>query len=266
MDKAVAGVPRWDLSSIFSSFDGNDYKDALIEYTSGMDSLDKRLKDEKGQMNDFCQWLADYLAASNKVGALEESLNAYAYTAYSTDTTNTDYLNNLSKLEEMSLQSKAQGLVFQDILTRNSQDLSTFYTSFPQFAQYKYVLEQIIDGVKNYNIAVKKRGDDITFLRRIVPGGADDSYGIEVAKLAGIPDSVISRAKEILKDLSFENNGFNKKSTAVKSIDIDDDFDQLSLIPSSSNAVCDKLNSIDINTLTPIEAMNLLYELKKLSE
>lgn len=62
-------------------------------------------------------------------------------------------------------------------------------------------MEQLLDGVKNYNIAVKKRGDDITFLRRIVPGGADDSYGIEVAKLAGIPQSVISRAKEILKDL-----------------------------------------------------------------
>lgn len=162
MDKAVAGVPRWDLSSIFSSFDGNDYKNALIEYTSGMDSLDKRLKDEKGQMNDFCQWLADYLAASNKVGALEESLNAYAYTAYSTDTTNTDYLNNLSKLEEMSLQSKAQGLVFQDILTRNSQDLSTFYTSFPQFAQYKYVLEQIIeDGRHRMSQAEEQLADDL---------------------------------------------------------------------------------------------------------
>ena len=162
MDKAVAGVPRWDLSSIFSSFDGNDYKDALIEYTSGMDSLDKRLKDEKGQMNDFCQWLADYLTASNKVGALEESLNAYAYTAYSTDTTNTDYLNNLSKLEEMSLQSKAQGLVFQDILTRNSQDLSTFYTSFPQFAQYKYVLEQIIeDGRHRMSQAEEQLADDL---------------------------------------------------------------------------------------------------------
>ena len=63
------------------------------------------------------------------------------------------------------------------------------------------VMEGLLDGVKNYSIAVKKRGDDITFLRRIVPGGADDSYGIEVAKLAGIPQSVISRAKEILKDL-----------------------------------------------------------------
>ena len=76
------------------------------------------------------------------------------------------------------------------------------------------VMEQLLDGVKNYNIAVKKRGDDITFLRRIVPGGADDSYGIEVAKLAGIPQSVISRAKEILKDL--EHGKYKKYNRSHK--------------------------------------------------
>lgn len=125
------------------------------------------------------------------------------------------------------------------------------------------VLEQIIDGVKNYNIAVKKRGDDITFLRRIVPGGADDSYGIEVAKLAGIPDSVIKRAKDILKELTFDD-AFSKNKVVNKVYE--DPVDQLFLIPDNNNAVCEKLNSIDINTLTPIEAMNLLYELKKMSE
>ena len=63
------------------------------------------------------------------------------------------------------------------------------------------VLEEMVKGVKNYNIAVKKRGDDITFLRKIVRGGADDSYGLEVAKLAGIPNAVIKRAKAVLADL-----------------------------------------------------------------
>lgn len=128
------------------------------------------------------------------------------------------------------------------------------------------VLEQIIDGVKNYNIAVKKRGDDITFLRRIVPGGADDSYGIEVAKLAGIPDWIINRAKQILKDLVFENKDYINKDLLIKQSEQINESDQLSLIPSSSNAVCDKLNGVDVNTLTPIEALNLLYELKNLSE
>lgn len=139
--------PRWDLTSIFSCFDGADYQQALVEYAEGMNDLDKRLADEAGRKADFGQWLADYLVASNRIGALEESLNAYAYSSYSTDTTNTDYLNNLSKLEEMALQSNAQGLVFQGILTEYTQELSTFYTSFPQFSQYQYVLEQVIaDG------------------------------------------------------------------------------------------------------------------------
>ena len=121
------------------------------------------------------------------------------------------------------------------------------------------VMEQLLDGVKNYNIAVKKRGDDITFLRRIVPGGADDSYGIEVAKLAGIPQSVISRAKEILKDL--EHGKYKNENANIQKQDNSDDM-QLSLIGSAESPVIEKLKDTDINTLTPIEAMNLLYELK----
>ena len=121
------------------------------------------------------------------------------------------------------------------------------------------VMEGLLDGVKNYSIAVKKRGDDITFLRRIVPGGADDSYGIEVAKLAGIPQSVISRAKEILKDL--EHGKYKKENANIQKQDNSDDM-QLSLIGSAESPVIEKLKDTDINTLTPIEAMNLLYELK----
>ena len=111
------------------------------------------------------------------------------------------------------------------------------------------VMEQLLDGVKNYNIAVKKRGDDITFLRRIVPGGADDS----------IPQSVISRAKEILKDL--EHGKYKNENANIQKQDNSDDM-QLSLIGSAESPVIEKLKDTDINTLTPIEAMNLLYELK----
>ena len=120
------------------------------------------------------------------------------------------------------------------------------------------VMETLLDGVKNYNIAVKKRGDDITFLRRIVPGGADDSYGIEVAKLAGIPNSIISRAKEILSELE------SGKTETVREVKPAQDDMQLSLMSVANSPVVDKLESIDLNTLTPIEAMNLLYELKNM--
>ena len=120
------------------------------------------------------------------------------------------------------------------------------------------VMEELLEGVKNYSIAVKKRGDDITFLRRIIPGGADDSYGIEVAKLAGIPQSIISRAKEILHALES-----GESDVVVKTNKAEDDM-QLSLINTSDSAVCEKLKNTDVNTLTPIEAMNLLYELKEM--
>ena len=124
------------------------------------------------------------------------------------------------------------------------------------------VLEELIDGVKNYNIAVKKRGDDITFLRRIIPGGADDSYGIEVAKLAGVPESIITRAKRILRELtelSPEDKRDNLRNISNETQDL-----QLSLMPAADSAVAQKLRSTDVDTLTPIEAINLLYELKKL--
>ena len=124
------------------------------------------------------------------------------------------------------------------------------------------VMEELLDGVKNYNIAVKKRGDEITFLRRIVPGGADESYGVEVAKLAGLPDSIIERAKEILAELN-ENVS---RETNVPNPPQQEESMQLSLMPDSSGMIEKKLRALDVNTLTPIEAMNLLYELKGMVE
>lgn len=125
------------------------------------------------------------------------------------------------------------------------------------------VMENLLDGVKNYNIAVKKRGDDITFLRRIIPGGADDSYGVEVAKLAGLPDWIIKRAKEILKELTSGKTDDKETFANISPHNNEDDM-QLNLLDTASNAVTDKLKSVDVNTLTPIEAMNLLYELKNM--
>lgn len=121
------------------------------------------------------------------------------------------------------------------------------------------VMEQLLDGVKNYSIAVKKRGDDITFLRRIIPGGADDSYGIEVAKLAGIPQSIISRAKEILKELE----SGHAETVVIDNSSKDDDM-QLSIMDTSDSEIAEKLKNTDVNTLTPIEGLNLLYELKEM--
>ena len=119
-------------------------------------------------------------------------------------------------------------------------------------------LEQCETGVKNYNIAVKKRGEDITFLRRIIAGPADDSYGIEVAKLAGLPGAVTRRAHQVLRALEASAPGANQ----VTQLDFEA-VEQLNT-PQAPSEVMDKLRDLDVNTLTPIEALNFLYELKKL--
>ena len=119
-------------------------------------------------------------------------------------------------------------------------------------------LEQLVDGIKNYNIAVKKRGDNITFLRKIVRGGADDSYGIEVAGLAGVPSAVIKRAKRILADLETE-----APRIEVRAID-EPESAQVSMLDLGTNAVAERLRAMQIETMTPIEAMTALYELKQM--
>ena len=124
-------------------------------------------------------------------------------------------------------------------------------------------LEGTINGVVNYNTACKKRGDDITFLRRIVRGGTDDSFGIEVAKLAGVPESVIKRAKEVLKTVENGEKASEKGSVIAKS-EADEPSMQMDFMSMGSQKVVDALKEIDVTTLTPIEAMNKLYELQKM--
>lgn len=121
-------------------------------------------------------------------------------------------------------------------------------------------LEGHIDGINNYNICVKKRGDTITFLRRIVRGKADGSYGIEVAKLAGIPNAVVSRARVILREL--ESSAPETKSVAIDSPVMQENEElQISITSTLDDEIIDSLRNIDINTLTPLEALTTLHEL-----
>ena len=133
-------------------------------------------------------------------------------------------------------------------------------------------LEGKLDNVNNYCIAVKENGDEIVFLRKIVKGGADKSYGIQVAKLAGVPDSVIERAKEIVNQL-LEND----ITETIRNISVEDgssvkkkkehldevDMTQMSLFDTVSNDdIIEELKNVDIGHLTPLEALNKLYELQ----
>ena len=134
-------------------------------------------------------------------------------------------------------------------------------------------LEGKLEGVCNYCIAVKEQGDDIIFLRKIIRGGADKSYGIQVAKLAGVPKSVLDRAKEIVEQLS-ENDlaekarnirvvdtGTAKPKKAPKQTEVDG---QLSLFAvSEGDRVADQIRETDLSRMTPIDALNLLYRLQE---
>lgn len=123
-------------------------------------------------------------------------------------------------------------------------------------------LEDKLDGVKNYNISVKKRGEEITFLRRIVRGGADGSYGIEVAKLAGVPSSVVNRAKVILKELEENSKPIDMGAVSEKEkIEDEEPLMQMSFGGKADSELIESIKNIDVNTLTPIEAMQKLYEI-----
>ncbi len=121
------------------------------------------------------------------------------------------------------------------------------------------VLEDEMDGIVNYNIAAKKRGDSITFLRKIVRGSTDDSYGIEVAKLAGLPNEVIKRAKEVLA--SVEKTAKALSTSEREEAPVDDTL--ITLDDYVNDQVIEELKAVDINTLSPYEAMSFLFDLKK---
>lgn len=125
-------------------------------------------------------------------------------------------------------------------------------------------LENELEGIKNYNVAVKKHGEDITFLRKILPGGADRSYGIEVAKLAGIPQRVVSRAREILKALDTDDaaDPLPRKVMAQAA----PAMAQMRMTDPKAEKIMEKLRAVDVNSLTPIEALNLLFELCHLAK
>ena len=147
--------------------------------------------------------------------------------------------------------SIAKAVVEYIVREKNLRCKTLFATHYHELTE----LENQYDGVVNYNIAVKKRGDDIIFLRKILRGGADDSYGIEVAKLAGVPQKVIKRAKAVLTDL--------EKSVRKPSLTYQPEPEaQISFTDQQNQAAVEKLRKMDVDSMTPREALDALYELK----
>jgi DNA mismatch repair protein MutS len=123
-------------------------------------------------------------------------------------------------------------------------------------------LEGKIEGVQNYCVSVKEQGDDIIFLRKIIPGGANNSYGIQVAKLAGVPTPVVERAKMILKEL--DQADITKHAENIKVMEkpiVENHSIQLNLFESEADIVIGELKAMDVNGLTPLEALNKLADI-----
>ncbi|MHC5182585.1 MAG: MutS-related protein, partial [Planctomycetota bacterium] len=121
-------------------------------------------------------------------------------------------------------------------------------------------LGQLLVNVKNLNVAVREWSGDVVFLHKIIPGGTDKSYGVHVAKLAGVPKSILTRSNEILNDLE---STFAKEAAGEYLSKNKTTNDEQMLFVQKHKSVLDKLNGLDVNTLTPIEAINLLAEIQQ---
>ena len=121
-------------------------------------------------------------------------------------------------------------------------------------------MENKIEGVKNYSIAVKEKGEDIIFLRKIINGGTDESYGVHVARLAGVPQVVTKRANEILKSIE-KKNVLNNKKIEKENKNVADG--QLTMYNYKLAELAHELDKVDVNELTPIEALNTLVKIKE---
>ncbi|MBQ9205201.1 MAG: M3 family oligoendopeptidase [Treponema sp.] len=158
----MADTPRWNLDSFFSSIDSPEYKNVLAEFTAGMENLESLLESARtfiksaGENFDFPVWLKGFLEADEAVSSLGGTLNAYAYIIYSVDTTNTAFLNNITEVDNLMLRYKQIDLGFKSVLLANSGRLEDFYTRFPEFTEYRYILNETLEETKHQMSAAEE--------------------------------------------------------------------------------------------------------------
>ncbi len=125
-------------------------------------------------------------------------------------------------------------------------------------------LENKLPGVKNYRISVEENGENIVFLRKIQKGGANNSYGIQVARLAGLPDRVIRRSSEILAQLNAADINKQAKKIAIEAKqETEDIFQQIDMLSMKEMQIIEEISNIDVMSMTPMEALQIVFELQK---
>ena len=174
-NKKNSTIPTWNLQTIYKNIDSSEYKKALSDYKTGLDEMESllatanKIMESTAQNFDFPLWLSSYLKLANKTGALQENLGAYSYIIYSTDTTNKRYLDNMSVIDKMSLQSKKLDVLLGKILKENENQLSDFYKRFPEYEDYKYVIEE---EISDFNHKMSAEQEELASDMQITGGDA----------------------------------------------------------------------------------------------
>lgn len=204
-------IPRWDVSSIYPGIDSDEYRQALKDYESAMDDVTSLLDTADSLTKtandsfDFATWLSKYLECKNKVHALARTLHAFAYILYSTDTTNTAYLNNIAAVEKMGLKVEEQDLRFSRLLLAHQTSLPDFYRRFPEYGEYKYLLDQTIEETRHQmSVAEENLASDLNLTggsawgmlhEQIISNLADENGRTfnELRNLAYDPDPLVRK-------------------------------------------------------------------------
>ena len=153
-------TPRWNLDSLYTDINSAEYKKDLADYTQCMNALDKLIADAEAQtktQDSFNKWLDAYLTQYNNLAMLAGTIIGYAYIIYSTDTTNTDYLNNLDAIEQMNIRANQQQLIFSGLLAEHKDKLDAFYEYRPQYKEFKFIFDETIEETNHRMSAAEEK-------------------------------------------------------------------------------------------------------------
>ena len=235
-------IPRWNLDSIFSSIKSAEYKTALSEFESGMENLQSLLGSAENFIKnasenfDFPTWLKGFLEADEKVSALCGSLNAYAYIIYSVDTTNTDYLNNITRIDNLTLRYRQLDLTFKSVLLANSGRLEDFYKRFPEFEGYRYILNETLEETRHQMSAAEEK-----LAGELQQTGGDAWDRLHEQLISNLKDSETGKTFNELRNDAYSADPKVRKSSYLK---------EISLLKQNEIAFAACLNNLKGETLT----------------
>lgn len=230
------------MDSIFPSIKSDEYQQALSDFESGMENLESLLDSAQnfiknaGENFDFPTWLKGFLEADEKVSALCGSLNAYAYIIYSVDTTNTDYLNNITRIDNLTLRYRQLDLSFKSVLLANSGRLEDFYKRFPEFDSYRYILNETLEETRHQMSAAEEK-----LAGELQQTGGDAWDRLHEQLISNLKDAETGKTFNELRNDAYSADPKTRKSSYEK---------EISLLKQNEIAFAACLNNLKGETLT----------------